>query len=150
MEGNVKKVLSRLEAQCARREYCSSDVLRKAMEKLDGDTAAAAEVLACLVGGGYVDDFRYASAFARDKASLGGWGRYKIRQALLAKRIGEDVISRALEEVDPDKASARLERLLETKRKSLEGDPQARLKLLKFGLSRGYDYEEVRRFVEEK
>ena len=37
----------------------------------------------------------------------------------------------------------KLERLLATKARSLQGDPQFRLKLLKFGLSRGYEYEAV-------
>jgi len=148
MDEAVKKVLSRLETQCARREYCSSDMYSKALEKLDGNAASAAEVVKSLVDNGYVDDLRFASAFARDKASLGGWGHYKIRQALLAKRIDDSLIAEALESVDPEKASERLERLLEVKWKSLQGDPQAKLKLMKFALSRGYDYSEIRRFVD--
>lgn len=148
MDDKVKKVLSSLENQCARREYCSSDIFRKAMEKFDGDAEAAGEVLKSLVENKYVDDLRFASAFARDKASLGGWGHFKIRQALLVKKVDDSVISEALESIDPEKASARLERLLETKWKSLRGDPQAKLKLMKFALSRGYDYSEIRRFVD--
>ena len=38
---------------------------------------------------------------------------------------------------------------MEAKWKSLDGDPAAKFKLLKYALSRGYDYEQVRSLVEE-
>ena len=79
MDDRQKKILDRLENQCARRECCSSDVLRKATELLEGDEAAAREVLGSLTEGGFVDDSRYAAAFAREKSGITGWGPYKIR-----------------------------------------------------------------------
>ena len=53
------------------------------------------------------------------------------------------MISGALEEIDADKASARLQKLLENKWHTLQDDPQGRLKLFKFALTRGYEYEEI-------
>ena len=91
----------------------------------------------------YVDDLRYASAYARDKASIQGWGEVKIRYMLSAKGVPRDVIDKALEEIDQDKADSRLEKLLQNKLKSLKDDPQCRLKLLRFALGRGYSYDEV-------
>lgn len=146
MDEKTKKIHSRLETQCAKREYCTSDIYKKALTKLEGDAAAAEELVAKLVADGFVSDLRYASAFAREKSSLTGWGPVKIRFALSAKRIPREVIEEALGEIDSEKADAKLERLLETKRKSLEGDPQMRLKLIKFALSRGYDYDAVKKF----
>lgn len=147
MEEKAKQVLSILEAQCSRREYCRADILKKALERMDGDRDAAEEIVASLEAGNFVSDLRYASAFAREKASLTGWGPVKIRFALSAKGIARETIDEALAEIEPEKAEARLERLLETKRKSLEGDPQIKLKLLKFALSRGYDYDTVKKLV---
>ena len=147
MEDNKQKIYSSLENQCAKREYCTSDIYKKALDKLEGDSAAAEELVARLVADGFVSDLRYASAFAREKASLTGWGPVKIRFALSAKRIDREVIDEALGEIDAEKADAKLERLLEAKRRSLEGDPQIRLKLIKFALSRGYDYDTVKKFV---
>ena len=149
MDEKAKKVLSFLEAQCSKREYCRSDIRRKAMEKLDWDSSAADEVLASLVEDGYVDDLRYASAFAREKAALTGWGPVKIRFALSSKQIPRETIDKAMEEVDNEKAAARLQRLLESKYKSLQGDPEIKLKLLKFALSRGYDYDSIRQSVDD-
>lgn len=147
MDENAKKLLDRLEAQCSKRECCTHDVRMKAFKALDGDSAAADEIVASLVKDRFVDDLRYATAFAREKSSLTGWGPVKIRFALRAKGIGESDISAALEEVDSDKALERLRRLIEQKRKSLEGDPQIRLKLIKFALSRGYDYKDIEKLV---
>lgn len=147
MDENAKKLLDRLEAQCSKRECCTRDVRMKALKALEGNSAYADEVVASLVHDGFVNDLRYASAFAREKASLTGWGPVKIRFALRAKGIGESDISAALEEIDSDKATERLRRLIEQKRKSLEGDPQIRLKLIKFALSRGYDYKDIEELV---
>ena len=51
-------------------------------------------------------------------------------------------------EIDPDRASARLEKVLSVKWKTLCDDPQGRLKLIRFALSRGYDYEPVKPLIE--
>ena len=45
--------------------------------------------------------------------------------------------------IEPEKATEKLDRLMASKAKTLQGDPQFRLKLLRFGLSRGYSYEDV-------
>ena len=137
------KCLSRLQKLCSKAEYCTADIRRKALKDLEGDAEAAEEVVRQLVRDRYVDDARYASAFAREKANIQGWGPVKIRFQLRAKRVKDTVIDQALQEIEPQKASDKLDRLLSAKAKTLEGDPQQRLKLLKFGLSRGYDYDQV-------
>ena len=153
MGENVKtdpqKVADRMRALCSRREYCRSDIMKKVMTSLDGDREEAEKIVELLVSERYIDDLRYASAFARDKASLAGWGEVKIRYMLSSKGISKDVISQALEEIDENKAGERLEKLMENKLRSLKDDPQVRLKLLRFGLGRGYSYDEVSSVVEQ-
>ena len=137
------KVADRMRALCSRREYCRKDVLKKVMTALDGDAAKAEEVVGKLIEERYVDDRRYAAAFARDKASIAGWGAAKIRYMLAAKGVDREIIASALEEIDVNRADARLEKLMENKARSLKDDPQRRIKLLRFGVGRGYGYEEV-------
>lgn len=137
------KVLSRLQDLCAKRECCSSEIFSKALSALDGDREKAAELLESLKADGYVSDFRYASAFAREKAALTGWGSVKISYMLAGKGIAKDVISKALEEIDEESADKKMMSLLEAKKRSLEGDPQIKLKLIRFGLSRGYEYDKI-------
>ena len=147
MTDQQKRILDRLRGLCSRREYGVADVLKKATDGLEGGHAAAQEVVDVLVNEKYVDDLRYASAFARDKSAIQGWGEVKIRYMLSAKGVSRDVIDKALEEIDQDKADSRLEKLLQNKLKSLKDDPQCRLKLLRFALGRGYSYDEVNSLI---
>ena len=138
-----KKVLERLQRQCARIEYCVSDVRRKALKALEGDADAAERIVASLVRDRFVDDRRYAAAFAREKAALQGWGVVKIRFQLRGKGISDEIITEALQEIDPAKAASKLDKLAADRYRLLKDDPQCRLKLLKALLSRGYGYDEV-------
>ena len=139
----MEKALDKMRRLCSRREYCVADIRSKLIKALDADEQKVEEVLQILIKEKYVDDLRFATAFARDKASIAGWGEVKIRYMLSAKGISRDVITQALEEVDDFKASARLVKLLENKYKSLKDDPQCRLKLIRFALGRGYSYDEI-------
>ena len=97
----------------------------------------------------FVVDSRYAAAFAREKARLSGWGPVKISFALTAKGISKAVVSEALKEVDPDEADSRMVSVLEARYRALKGDPQEKFKLIKFGLTRGYEYEKIAPVVDE-
>lgn len=147
MEERLLQILNRLQAQCARREYCRADVRQKALKALEGDVAGAETVVASLVADQFVDDLRYASAFAREKASLTGWGPVKISYALSAKGIDRDTIRHALEEIDGATADRKMETVLRAKWKTLAEDPEGKLKLLKFGLGRGYEYNALQDLV---
>lgn len=146
--GETDKMLERMRVLCSRREYCRSDILKKVVPALDGDRLEAEKVVDILVNEKFIDELRYASAFVRDKSSLSGWGPAKIRYMLSSRGIRRDVISEALGEVDEGKARIRLEKLMENKFRSLKDDPQCRLKMLRFGLGRGYEYDEVSSVVD--
>ena len=103
----------------------------------------AQEILQSLIDDKYVDDRRYAEAFCRDKSALAGWGPVKIRYMLRAKGVSDDIIREALGEIDAGRADQRLQKLAEAKFKMLAEDPQCKIKLLRYLLGRGYQYEDV-------
>ena len=115
----------------------------KALRDLEGDADAAKRVVDSLVADRYVDDARYASAFAREKSSIQGWGPVKIRFQLRSKGISDADIASGMSEIEQPKAARKLESVLAAKYRTLQGDPQCKLKLLKFALSRGYEYGDV-------
>ena len=88
-----EKLLGRMMRLCAGRECCRSDIRRKLAAL---PPAAAQEVLDTLCREGYLDDARYARAFARDKSALQGWGSLKIQLALQRKQIDAADIVAAL------------------------------------------------------
>ena len=139
------KALDRMMALCSRREYCRKEILAK-LTRLEAEDPAG--IVETLCRERYIDELRYATAFARDKSSLQGWGSLKIRVALQAKGIPAETIAAALGEIDAPAAEERLASLLRTKLRSLRGEPDEAVryrKLLRFGLGRGYDYEQIKR-----
>ena len=159
-EDDYKKILSSLQTLCARREYCPSEIRQKALSRIkahlqDEEDRQDAGDLAdrmteSLIGDSYVDSLRYAKAFASEKSSLLGWGPYKISQALCTKQIDRQTIEEALESLDAERAESKLEKLLRNKWKSLQDDPQGRFKLLRYALSRGYEYDSSLRSLLER
>ena len=95
-EQDTIRLTDRLRRLCSRREYCRSDILKKAMSSLDGNKELAQKILDVLVSERYVDDRRYAAAYAREKAMISGWGETKIRYMLSAKRIDRSIVDQAL------------------------------------------------------
>ncbi len=139
------KALDRMMALCSRREYCRKEVLAK-LSRLEAEDAEG--IVETLCKERYIDESRYATAFARDKSSLQGWGSLKIKVALQAKGIPAETITAALAEIDAPAADARLAALLRNKLRSLHSEPDEATryrKLLRFGLGRGYDCEQIKR-----
>lgn len=135
----------RLARLCSMREYCKSDILRK-IEAADAENIDAQDIISQLCTEKYLDENRYASAFARDKSSLQGWGAAKIRAALRVKGVEKDAIEYGLQQIEPEKASKKLRSVLEAKYRTLKGDSQKKKEsLLRFGLGRGYSYAEILR-----
>ena len=134
-QDKFSKVLSRLQAQCSRREFCTSDIRAKALKSMEGDAEAADRIVTSLKEDKFVDDLRYASAFAREKASLSG--------------IDRQVVTEALSEVDENAAGRKLESVVAAKYRLLAEDPQCKLKLIRFALGRGYGYDEVKSAVDK-
>lgn len=135
-------------ALCSRREYCRKEILAK-LARLEVEDATG--IVETLCRERYIDELRYATAFARDKSSLQGWGSLKIRVALQAKDIPGETISAALGEIDASAADARLTALLRNKLHALRGESDEATryrKLLRFGLGRGYDYEQIKRIYD--
>ncbi len=130
---------------CSRREYCSSDILRKLRKMEDVSEEVAAKVLARLCEERYVDDLRYARAFVRDKSAIAGWGATKIAYTLRSKGIDPQTVKQALEEMDDERALRKMEAVIAQKWRALKDeDERARTaKVLRFAAGRGYGYEEV-------
>ena len=144
---NVKtpeQALAALMRLCARAEKSQEDA-RRLMRGWGLAERDAEGVLAKLVRDRFIDDARYAGAFVREKLRLSGWGGYKIRTALQRKRIDRALIDAALAEADRSGMDERLRRQLERKARTAKYTTQYELKtkLIRYGLSLGYDYETV-------
>ena len=139
-----EQALAALMRLCARAEKSQEDA-RRLMRGWGLAERDAKGVLAKVVRDRFIDDARYAGAFVREKLRLSGWGEYKIRTALQRKRIDRALIDAALAEADRSGMDERLRRQLERKARTAKYTTQYELKtkLIRYGLSLGYDYETV-------
>ena len=138
----------RLSALCAQAEHCEYEMQEK-MRRWQLPDDAQARVMQRLVSERYVDDNRYALAFARDKVKYNKWGRRKVEQALWQKRIKDDIRQRVLDGIgDADYISV-LRPLLQQKRRAVKArnDYELRMKLVKFALGRGFTMDVIRQCV---
>ncbi len=81
---------------------------RRGFERADAETA-----LDVLIGEGTLDDERFARRYAEDKRDLAGWGNDRIRETLVRRGVGGDVVDEALREPDGEGELARATALVE-------------------------------------
>ncbi|MCC8088926.1 MAG: RecX family transcriptional regulator [Rikenellaceae bacterium] len=144
-EAALKKLMDR----CARAEICISDA-KRSLANWGVDHENHDGLIEILVREKFIDENRYAEAYVRDKLNFSRWGVNKIRDALYNKRIPKDIINTAMELVEPEKMRDKLIYDLKRKNSSInDEDPYKKKdKLLKFGISRGYEYELVKGLIE--
>ncbi len=138
------EALASLMRLCARAEKSEGDA-RRLMRGWGLAERDAQQVLDRLIRDRFIDDSRYAEAFVREKLRLSGWGEYKIRTALQRKGVGKELIDTALSQADRSGMGERLAQQLERKARTVKYATQYELKtkLIRYGLSLGYDYEAV-------
>lgn len=125
---------------CSRQEQCSADVAKK-LAGWQVDPQEIPSILEHLKKEKFLDDFRFASAYAKDKLRFAKWGLTKIRYHLKMKGLSEILIAevfQGLEEIDQESI---IRKEIENKRRQIrEEDPyKLKMKLFRFAQSRGYD-----------
>lgn len=141
--------LQRLTALCASAEHCEYEMTEK-MRKWEVDEVDRERIMDYLRKAKFVDDERYARAFVKDKIKYNKWGRMKVEQGLWAKHIAEDIRRKVLDEVDDSEYKSVLMDLLKVKRRGIKADSdyQMNMKLMKFAMSRGFDYSIIRQCID--
>jgi regulatory protein len=98
-------------------------------------------IIVRLIEGNFLNEERFAKAYAQGKFNQKGWGRNKIKQGLKFKKVPDILIKKALAAIDSDDYLAMLNKTL-TKKAALllEKDAYKRkYKLQQYALSRGFE-----------
>lgn len=145
----AEKALMRLKSLCERSEYCTEE-LRLKMYRwgLSGETAD--KVLSVLVKEKFVDDRRFAAAYAHSKSMNSNWGRLKIQLMLRAKKIPKEYITEALDAIEEEDYEENLKKVLDFKKRQLGDDAstfEGRTKIFRYAASRGYESELISRVM---
>jgi regulatory protein len=129
---------------CSRSEKCSSEILEKL--KLYGlSVEESLPVINQLKAEKYLDDERFARAYVKDKFRFNHWGKQKIEFMLRAKKISQEILELALEEIVEDDYSEGLLKLISDKAISVKAKDKydKRNKLMRFALGRGFESNKV-------
>lgn len=150
MEGITKdKALIKLTDMCSKREICPSKAT-ELMWRWGVKANDQQEILEYLTLNRFIDPKRYALLFVREKCRLGKWGKRKIIEALRIKHISKEVITTAIEQEYKEEKET-LELIIKQKMKTIKGKDSRDIanKLIRFALSRGFEYEEVKNVLEK-
>ena len=140
-----EQLFYRLSTLCARAEHCRQEMAVK-MRTWQVPDDVQQRIIGRLAKERYIDDERYARAFIHDKVRYAKWGRRKIEQALYMKRIPDDAIAAALDDVDTSEYVEILRPMLQAKAKSIKADSpyELEMKLMRFAAGRGFSVEEAK------
>ena len=149
-EKTPEQALRSLMNLCVKAERSEFDV-RRLLERWGIAAEERQRIVDTLVRERFVDDRRYAEAYVREKVRFSGWGRFKIRAALRAKRIDESIIEEALGQVDGASMREKLEHRLQMKmaRTKARDEYDLRGKLIRYGTGLGFDTDTVLEVVED-
>ncbi|RZJ63616.1 MAG: RecX family transcriptional regulator [Flavobacterium sp.] len=95
----VDEAKKKLEHYCAYQERCHGEVIQK-LKGLNMIPQAIDAIVVHLIENNYLNEERFACAFARGKHRIKNWGRTRIINELKARNISEYSIKSALKEID--------------------------------------------------
>ena len=142
---------ARLKAEkyCAYQERSQQEVKNKLIG-MGLSISETNEILVELVRGNFINEERFAYAFAKGKLKIKKWGNRKITIALKNKGITEALIQKVLREIDPHQYIEELRFNIEKKYRTIkENDPWKRAgKLKQYLIGKGFEPELVFREVD--
>ena len=146
---DFKTAYNKTTALCARREYCSGDMIKK-LKNWEVSDEIISKVINQLKEEKFIDDTRYARFFVRDKAKFNRWGEQKIIWAMRQKQISQEIIQEAINQLDQEELQNTLLQLLKEKNRQIKEDNSYKRKaaLVRFATSRGFSYAQIQKGLE--
>ncbi len=144
-----EQTLQKLKHYCAYQERCHTEVQEK-LYSLGVWKKEHDEIIATLIEENYLNEERFAIAFAGGKFRLKQWGRLKIKYALKQKRVSEYCINKALKQIDEDEYLKVLKKLANKKWAALKGEQVIvrNKKTLDYLMGKGYEPELSRNIID--
>lgn len=116
-----EQALQKLKHYCAYQERCHSEVKEK-LYSLGVWKKEHDELISTLIEEKYLNEERYAIAFAGGKWRVKRWGRVKIKYELQQKQVSDYCIKKAMKQIEEDEYQRVLKELADEKYASLKAD----------------------------
>ena len=138
----IKEATAKLMRYCAYQERSHYEVEQR-LKKYKLTAVERQEVISNLIKDNFLNEERFALAFATDKFRLQKWGRIRISRELKSKQVSEYLINKALNTIDQNLYLTHFEELFEKRLNSIkESDPfKRKRKIADYLFRRGYESE---------
>ncbi|WP_428329631.1 regulatory protein RecX [Mucilaginibacter sp.] len=135
-----KVALAKAEHYCAYQDRSQQEVRDKLYE-WGLWTSAVENIISLLISDNFLNEERFAKAYAIGKFRQKGWGKIKIKQGLKFKKVPDVLIKKALMTIPDDDYLQMLQKILTKKAATVtEKDAYKRkYKLQLYALGRGYE-----------
>ncbi len=136
---------------CQYQERCHYEVKNKLYE-LGFNTSQVNEQIAALIEIDLLNEERFSRAFARGRFRLKKWGRVKIKQHLLQRKISDYCIKKAFTEIDDIEYETTLCYLAQKKQEELSKEKNGMVlkgKIYNYLLQKGYEGDIINNWLKE-
>ena len=129
---------------CAYQERSHHEVVQK-LYSFGLTASQVEELLAWLITENYVNEERYAIAFAGGRFRIKKWGKLKISRHLEQKKVSQYSIEKALSLIDEEDYLVTTEQLIRQKLKNTSAETVyiLRSKVARFVINKGFEPEQV-------
>lgn len=146
-----EQALQKLKHYCAYQERCHSEVKEK-LYNLGVWKKEHDEIISNLIEENYLNEERFAIAYAGGKWRVKQWGRVKIKYELKQKRVSEYCIKKAMKQIDNDDYTRVLSKLAKEKYAALKSEQYLirKKKTMDYLIGKGFEMDLVRGVLEKR
>ncbi len=137
---NFEQDLTRAMTYCSRREVCVCD-LKKKFETWQTNPEFYEKIISTLIDEKFIDEQRYANAYANDKLKHNNWGKTKIAFQLKQRQLDSQIIKNALDKISEADYAEITQKIITRKLKSCKNDDvfQRKTKVFRHLVSKGFE-----------
>ncbi len=149
IDNHLKVAWDKIASWCAYRERCQQEVRNKLYDMKLCSTPEIEQLIARLITENFVNEIRYATAFAGGKFRINKWGKIKIKIELQKHNLNAYCIKKALESIDEDDYRKTLKLLIERKLKEIKHPNKQYCihKTIQFCISKGFEIGLIRELL---
>jgi len=141
-----KTIEEQIKYYCAYQERSHHQVKKKLYEIGGLCKEDIEDLISILIQENYLNEERYAKAYAGGKFRIKKWGRQKIIQGLKKQYVSAYCIKKGLEEIDDTEYQKNLKKAFSQKQASLKNDKNKFSRMTKmraFLIQKGYSFEDI-------
>lgn len=139
----MDSVLSKAQKYCAFQERSHQEVRNKLIEwQVYGNDLE--EIISSLITDNFLNEERFAIAYANGKLNQKSWGKLKIRQGLTEKKVSSYCIEKAIRQLDIITYKQKLQQAFDKKSRELDMNNYTdKQKMTRFLISRGFEIADI-------